>query len=90
MKVKVRPLQQALQSLGIRAWFAGVMHDKLEGRDSLPYVRNRLGAIVVYPILDWRSTDAARYCREQDLPWNHDYWDPCKGWHQKLECGLHG
>ncbi|MGH9436832.1 MAG: hypothetical protein ACRD22_02815, partial [Terriglobia bacterium] len=49
----------------------------------------RHGAIAIYPILDWKSDQALEYCIKNDLPVNNDYFDPCKGPDQSLECGLH-
>lgn len=86
---KVRPLRDALSSLNVWFWFSGVMHDEMETRETMKMARVRHGAIAIYPILDWTSEQALEYCVTNDLPVNGNYFDPCKGPDQSLECGLH-
>lgn len=86
---KVRPLRDALSGLGAWFWLSGVMHDELETRRTFEMARVRHGAIAIYPILDWTSEQALKYCIDNDLPVNGNYFDPCKGPDQSLECGLH-
>lgn len=88
-ETKVKPLQRALSKLDIWFWISGVMHDEMETRKSFTMARVRHGVVVLYPILDWTSEDAMRYCIDHDLPLNRHYFDPCKGPDQSLECGLH-
>jgi phosphoadenosine phosphosulfate reductase len=87
--VKVEPMQQALEKEHVKVWFAGLIHDETVERRHMSLVRVRLGRIAVYPILDWCLQDMLIYCKANDLPLNDDYFDPCKGPEQKLECGLH-
>lgn len=86
---KIRPLRDALSEFGAWFWLSGVMHDESEARRTFDMAGVRHGAIVIYPILDWRSEQALNYCIENDLPINDNYIDPCKGPTQSLECGLH-
>jgi len=86
---KVRPLRCALTELGAWFWLSGVMHDETDTRREMEMARVRHGAIAIYPILDWTSEQALDYCVKNNLPINRDYFDPCKGPNQSLECGLH-
>lgn len=86
---KVRPLRDALSDLGAWFWLSGVMHDETETRRAMKMARVRHGAVAIYPILDWTSEQALEYCISNDLPVNNNYFDPCKGPDQSLECGLH-
>jgi len=88
-KVKEEPLRAALRRTGATIWLSGLMHDESARRDALPLVRRRYGVLAVYPILDWRQSDALEYCLRRDIPVNNDYYDPCKGPSQDLECGIH-
>lgn len=85
----MRPMRQALATESAKIWFSGVMHDETGERRVMSLVRKRLGIVAVYPILDWCTQDAAIYCEKHDLPVNRDYFDPCKGPDQRIECGLH-
>lgn len=88
-KVKEQPLRAALKETGATIWLSGLMHDESVRREALPLVRRRYGVLAVYPILDWRHSDAIEYCVRHDIPVNDDYYDPCKGPRQDLECGIH-
>ncbi|MHB1544396.1 MAG: phosphoadenosine phosphosulfate reductase family protein [Gammaproteobacteria bacterium] len=87
--IKVEPMQRALVQEKAAIWFAGLIHDETVERRRMLIAQERLGAIAVYPILDWCVQDAILYCESFDLALNGDYFDPCKGPDQKLECGLH-
>lgn len=87
--VKVEPMRQALAAERARAWLAGLVHDENIERRGMAMVQVRLGALAIYPILDWVLRDAMMYCETFNLDLNTDYYDPCKGPEQKLECGLH-
>lgn len=87
--IKVEPMQQALTQENAGIWFAGLIHHETMERRRMLIAQKRLGAIAVYPILDWCLQDAILYCESFDLALNSDYFDPCKGPDQKLECGLH-
>lgn len=86
---KVVPLRDALSKIDAWFWLSGVMHDETETRRTFEMASVRHGTIVIYPILDWTSARAFEYCIENNLPLNPDYFDPCKGPDQSLECGLH-
>ena len=87
--IKVEPMQRALAQENAGIWFAGLIHHETMERRRMLMAQKRLGAIAVYPILDWCLQDAILYCESFDLALNTDYFDPCKGPDQKLECGLH-
>lgn len=87
--VKVEPMRRALAAEGAEIWIAGLIHSETAERRTLLLARPRLGAIAVYPILDWTLQDTIAYCDAFGLKLNDDYFDPCKGPEQKLECGLH-
>ncbi|HVC28089.1 MAG TPA: phosphoadenosine phosphosulfate reductase family protein [Gammaproteobacteria bacterium] len=87
--IKVEPMQRALAQENAGIWFAGLIHHETMERRRMLIAQKRLGAIAVYPILDWCLQDAILYCENFNLALNTDYFDPCKGPNQKLECGLH-
>lgn len=87
--VKIDPMQRALKAERIALWLAGLVHTETVERRRMRIAQQRLGAIAVYPIIDWIKEDAVRYCHAFRLGTNANYFDPCKGPHQKLECGLH-
>ncbi|GEM_PF-2224828 len=88
-RVKVLPLRRALRDMQARVWISGLMHDESRARSALPLVRLRYGILAAYPILDWRQEDALSYCLQREIHVNEDYYDPCKGPGQNLECGIH-
>lgn len=87
--IKVEPMQRALAQENATIWFSGLIHHETIERRHMLMAQPRLGAIAVYPILDWCLQDATLYCENSGLSMNTDYFDPCKGPDQKLECGLH-
>ena len=88
-RIKVLPLRRALHDLRAQVWISGLMHDESRVRSALPLARLRHGVLAVYPILDWRHQDALFYCLQREIHVNEDYYDPCKGPGQNLECGIH-
>lgn len=87
--IKVEPMQRALAQENVRIWFAGLIHHETMERRRMLTAQKRLNAIAVYPVLDWCRQDALLYCERFNLALNRDYFDPCKGPDQILECGLH-
>ena len=87
--IKVEPMQRALAQENAAIWFSGLIHHETMERRRMLMAQPRLGAIAVYPILDWCLQDTILYCENSGLSVNTDYFDPCKGPDQKLECGLH-
>lgn len=87
--VKIEPMQRALEEEKAKIWLAGLIHNETRERRAMRLAQPRLGAIAVYPILDWVLQDAIEYCSAFDLKLNEEYFDPCKGPEQKMECGLH-
>lgn len=88
-ETKIKPLRYALEDTGAWFWASGVMHDETEERRLMAMARVRHGAVAIYPILDWTHQQALQFCLQNDLPINNDYFDPCKGPDQSLECGIH-
>lgn len=86
---KIEPMRLAFETEEITIWLSGLIHDETMERRRMQMARLRLGAIAVYPILDWIAEDAIKYCHDFQLGINTNYFDPCKGPNQKLECGLH-
>lgn len=87
--VKVETMAMALRQEDAKTWISGLFHDETRERRRLRLAEVRLNAVAVYPLLDWCMHEAVKYCEFYNLEFNNDYFDPCKGPHQKLECGLH-
>ncbi len=71
---KVEPLQQALQSLDVGTWFAGLRRQQSQSRAALPVARLQDGRVKIHPVIDWHNRDVHRYLRRHDLPY-HPLWE---------------
>ncbi|WJG09927.1 phosphoadenylyl-sulfate reductase [Aliiglaciecola sp. LCG003] len=90
---KVLPMQQALQELDGKTWFAGLRRSQSDSRENLGVLQRLQGQTKVYPIIDQSNKALHGYLKEHDLPY-HPLWE--KGyvsigdWHttQALEAGM--
>ena len=71
---KVEPMKQALQSLGIQTWFAGLRRDQSSTRESLPILSIQQGRFKFHPVIDWHQRDVHRYLTQHQLPY-HPLWE---------------
>jgi phosphoadenosine phosphosulfate reductase len=71
---KVEPMRRALQTLGIRTWFAGLRRSQAESRARLNPLEVRDGRFKVHPIFDWSDRDVYLYLKAHGLPY-HPLWD---------------
>ena len=71
---KVEPMRRALQTLGIRSWFAGLRRSQAESRAKLNPLEVRDGRFKVHPIFDWSDRDVYLYLKAHGLPY-HPLWD---------------
>jgi len=71
---KVEPMRRALQTLGIRTWFAGLRRSQAESRAKLNPLEVRDGRFKVHPIFDWSDRDVYLYLKAHGLPY-HPLWD---------------
>ncbi len=76
-EVKVQPMREALESLGVGTWFAGLRRSQADSRRDTPFVSAVNGRYKVHPIADWSDREVHRYLKEHDLPyhplWEHGY-----------------
>ena len=70
---KVEPMQRALDTLGARAWMAGLRSDQTEHRSELPRVGTQDGRVKIHPILRWSLEDVEAYMDAHDLPYHPLY-----------------
>lgn len=71
---KIEPMQQALKSLEVGSWFAGLRRQQAESRASLPVIRKQDDRNKIHPIIDWHNRDVHRYLQKHDLPY-HPLWE---------------
>tara|TARA_R110002167_G_scaffold81072_1_gene222266 strand:- start:9386 stop:10144 length:759 start_codon:yes stop_codon:yes gene_type:complete len=90
---KVQPMQQALEELSVKSWFAGLRRSQSDMRENLPVVQQLKNQFKIYPIINWTNKDIHYYLKEHNLPY-HPLWE--KGyvsigdWHttRSLEEGM--
>ncbi|ABI57456.1 phosphoadenylyl-sulfate reductase [Alkalilimnicola ehrlichii MLHE-1] len=70
---KVEPMQQALETLGADAWFAGLRRQQAHSRQQRQVVEIQNDRVKVHPIIDWTDRDVHRYLTRHDLPY-HPLW----------------
>ncbi|MCU7845904.1 MAG: phosphoadenylyl-sulfate reductase [Candidatus Thiodiazotropha sp. (ex Monitilora ramsayi)] len=71
---KVEPLQQALKSMEVGSWFAGLRRQQSASRASLPVIRKQDGRYKVHPVIDWHNRDIHQYLQRHRLPY-HPLWE---------------
>lgn len=73
--MKVAPMEQALEDLGVGTWFAGLRRQQSGSRGERPVIEQRDdGRYKVYPLIDWTNRDIHRYLTEHNLPY-HPLWE---------------
>jgi len=76
-EVKVEPMREALDSLDVGTWFAGLRRTQAETRREVPFVTAQNGRYKVHPIADWDDRSVHDYLVRHDLPyhplWEHGY-----------------
>ncbi len=89
-RAKISILEDALQEHGAKVWMSGVLSSETEHRRHFDILMKRDdGLFKFHPLLDWHTRDLYRYCENNRLPINDDYFDPLKGADQNKECGIH-
>jgi phosphoadenosine phosphosulfate reductase len=71
---KIEPMQQALKSLEVGSWFAGLRRQQAESRAALSVIRKQDDRNKIHPIIDWHNRDVHRYLQKHDLPY-HPLWE---------------
>jgi phosphoadenosine phosphosulfate reductase len=71
---KVAPMEHALESLGVRTWFAGLRRSQSRGRARTPFLEISGDRYKVHPIADWSDRRVHEYLTRHDLPY-HPLWD---------------
>lgn len=71
---KVQPMKQALEQMGVGAWFAGLRREQSESRKNLGVLRVQDARIKVHPLIDWNNRDVFRYLEKFNLPY-HPLWE---------------
>ena len=71
---KVEPLQRALSSLQVRAWFAGLRREQSDTRATLPVLSIQRGYFKFLPIIDWTNRQVYQYLNTNQLDY-HPLWD---------------
>lgn len=71
---KVKPMERALETLGVGTWFAGIRRAQSHSRAKTPLIQTSGDRWKVHPIADWSDRDVYLYMKEHDLPY-HPLWD---------------
>lgn len=88
---KSHVFSHALEDVGAKTLISGLMWEETSHREDFEYIMfdEDAGLYRIHPILHWRESDLAAYCRLHDLPVNGNYHDPNKEESEKKECGIH-
>lgn len=70
---KVGPMQQALDTLEVGTWFAGIRRSQASTRRDRSLIEAQGRRFKVHPIADWSDRDVHRYLVRHDLPY-HPLW----------------
>lgn len=88
-QVKLEPFGRALKELAPDVWINAIRKDQTEFRQSLDIITSsKDGIIKVAPLFHWTEQDLEDYLVVNNLPNEHDYFDPTKV-EENRECGLH-
>ncbi len=71
---KVRPMERALDTLGVGTWFAGLRRSQSSGRAQTPIIESSADRWKVHPIADWSDRDVYQYLSKHGLPY-HPLWE---------------
>lgn len=87
--VKLEPFRRALKEHQPDLWFTNIRVRQTELRnkkDILSYSKD--GILKISPFYYWTDADLDTYLKANNLPKNHEYFDPIKAL-QNRECGIH-
>ena len=71
---KVRPMEDALATLGAGTWFSGLRRAQAQSRHTTPVAESSGDRWRIYPIADWTDRDVHAYLKRHGLPY-HPLWD---------------
>ncbi|MFW2177000.1 MULTISPECIES: phosphoadenosine phosphosulfate reductase family protein [unclassified Moraxella] len=88
-QVKLEPFGRALKEIAPDVWINAIRKDQTEFRQSLDVLsESKDGVLKVAPLFHWTESDLEKYLADNNLPNEHDYFDPTKV-EENRECGLH-
>lgn len=71
---KVEPLNQALETLQVKTWFAGLRREQSESRSQLQVLSISRGIFKFLPIVDWDNRQVYKYLKKHGLSY-HPLWE---------------
>ncbi|WP_241645317.1 phosphoadenylyl-sulfate reductase [Rosenbergiella metrosideri] len=71
---KVEPLNQALETLQVKTWFAGLRREQSESRSQLQVLSVSRGIFKFLPIVDWDNRQVYQYLKQHGLSY-HPLWE---------------
>jgi len=71
---KVEPLNQALKTLQVKTWFAGLRREQSESRSQLQVLSLSRGIFKFLPIVDWDNRQVYQYLKKHGLSY-HPLWE---------------
>ncbi|CAL4043566.1 phosphoadenylyl-sulfate reductase [Buchnera aphidicola] len=71
---KVEPMNEALQSLSAKTWFAGLRRQQSSSRYHLSFISMQKKIFKFLPILDWDTHKVFKYLKKNNLSY-HPLWD---------------
>jgi len=71
---KVEPLNQALETLQVKTWFAGLRREQSESRSQLQVLSVSRGIFKFLPIVDWYNRQVYQYLKKHGLSY-HPLWE---------------
>lgn len=71
---KVEPLNQALETLQVKTWFAGLRREQSESRSQLQVLSISRGIFKFLPIVDWDNRQVYQYLKKHGLSY-HPLWE---------------
>ena len=71
---KVLPMQNALKTLEVGTWIAGLRRQQARSREQTAFLSLQNGRCKFHPIADWTDRDIGRYLSQHDLPY-HPLWE---------------
>ncbi|AWX45239.1 Phosphoadenylyl-sulfate reductase (thioredoxin) [Flagellimonas maritima] len=88
-QVKLEPFSRAMKVHKPDVWFTNLRKGQTTLRDSLDILSlSKDGVLKVSPFYYWSDTELDTYLTENNLPNEHNYFDPTKVLENR-ECGLH-
>lgn len=73
-ETKVRPMERALDELGVGTWFSGLRRAQSASRAATPMIESSGERFKVCPIADFSDRDVYRYLKDHRLPY-HPLWE---------------